>query len=189
MAQTRTVLVRSADPALFFPHLRGAAGLNVDVHVPETRDEVGAVSVKDAALRGSGGGVGRGHGNDAIALEDHGLIGQFLAGGDVDDRDMSDGCGVRGGILGRVQGGRESQSHGKKNTAREHSGLETQKKGHPFQVPEPDRSSFVKDQLAPRKALCRIPKQTDRTRVYDMRGLGLTPCGRERSGRPRGSRR
>jgi len=68
--------------------------LNVDVHVPEAGYQKRALGIDDAALRGGGGGVECSHGNNVIAIEDHGLIGQFFSGRDIDDRDVNDRCRV-----------------------------------------------------------------------------------------------
>ena len=57
----------------------------MDVHVPEAGDQERALGIDDAALRCGRGGVERSHGNNVIALEDHGLIGQFFSGRDIDD--------------------------------------------------------------------------------------------------------
>ena len=80
--------------------------LNVDMHVPEARGQKCAVGVDYAALR-RGGGVEGSHGNNVIAPEDYGLIGQFFSGGDVHDGDVTDRCRLPGGILRGLERGRD----------------------------------------------------------------------------------
>ena len=75
----------------------------MDVHVPQAGDQKRAVGVDDAALRCRRGGVERRHGYNVIALEGHGLIGQFFSGGDVGHGDVNDRCRVQLRILRGMQ--------------------------------------------------------------------------------------
>jgi hypothetical protein len=58
----------------------------------EAGHEETAVRVNDAALR-RGRGARRLNGKNAIAVKDDGAIGEFVAGGRVDDGDVIDGEG------------------------------------------------------------------------------------------------
>ena len=102
----------------------------MDVHVPEARDEV-------AAFGADTGSVARvtsafaADGVDAIALNDDDLVAANLAGADVDDVDVGDDEGVFEGpmLLGRGSR-RPKQKHREKREGSDTRGEETEKGGH-----------------------------------------------------------
>ena len=72
----------------------GTVEVDVGVHIPEARNEVLALGVDDLACFGIGfGGVS--DAGDAIAVDDHGGVGLTFAVGDIDERCVGDGEGLR----------------------------------------------------------------------------------------------
>jgi hypothetical protein len=69
---------------------RISRGSDVHVHVPEARDEILAAPVYDSRVGGQAGLRRRPNGNDAIALDQNGVVLQQPSSFDVDHSDMRD---------------------------------------------------------------------------------------------------